>query len=81
MRASLEQVRKATGRTPEQLMPKEGPDEMLYLLNRYWEVSDGEPLSYQKLYYWDKVMGYGCKRWEYRALILLDRVRWSLESE
>ena len=80
MRASLEHVKKVTGKTPQELKPVPCPEELEYLIQLDWEATDGEPLTYQKLYYWDKVMGRGTKRWEYQALFLLDRVRWSLEK-
>ena len=47
----------------------------------YWEIFYGERLSYQKIYYWSKVMRRFVDGWEAKALITIDHSYWKVKGE
>lgn len=47
----------------------------------YYEVFDGEPLSYQKIHYWNEVMRRNVETWEVQALISIDHCYWKVKGE
>lgn len=76
------QVFKTTGRKPEQLKSvMEPPAELMYLFSRFYEVHDGEPLTFQKVLAFDQVMSYGMETWEFKVLFRIDQVFWQVREK
>lgn len=50
----------------------------MYLFDWYrFELYDGEPMTYQKIYYWNVTMDKRCEPWEVEVLLMFDRLKWA----
>lgn len=54
---------------------------MLYLLDWYKEVHDGDPLTFGKVRDWREMMRVDISAWEVRTLMLIDGVYWKIKGE
>lgn len=83
LRAHLEKVEQATGKTPAELIFEEDPPEhLLYLLDWFWELHSGRqtgfsgpnPLSYNDIMGWRALFDIDITAWEIKALKAIDNV-------
>lgn len=54
---------------------------MMYLAEWYSEVSDGEGLTFQKIYHWNELMRHNVAAWEVKVLFAIDRLYWTIKGE
>jgi hypothetical protein len=80
LRAHLQQVKKATGKTPKGLVGPPFPTRYEYLWRYFTELHSGRtygpggpnPLTWEGIAAWDRLMSAGLKDWEIRAIKALD---------
>lgn len=77
MRKQLEQVKKATGRTPPQLAEAAGfPSEMLYIWTIFCELKGVGPINFSDIKAWSELLSVHLIPDEVRLLRKLDAIHW-----
>lgn len=82
MRAYLEQVAKATGKPPTELIGPPFPDRYAHIWETFLSLHSGRsynmggpnPLSWSDIHAWNVLMRAGLKEWEVRAIKALDNL-------
>lgn len=59
----------------------ECPPECLYLLDWFYEVRGGEPLTFREIRAWDELRGVGVSPEEVKVLMLLDRELQTVQAQ
>lgn len=73
-------MKKATGRTPEELIGPTFPERLTHVwemflnlhMGRTYSMGSPNPLSWSDIKAWDDLMRVGLKEWEVRAIKALD---------
>jgi len=80
LKAHLTQAYKASGKKPKELEESRPPEAFMYLWQWFWELDHtrdralaNSPLSYQEIYYWQKLCEIKLFPWELEALRLMDK--------